>query len=252
MRNLSELTDVALYLYSEFNTNPNAISSDMNITRYYLSRSPQTTNLSHEEKIEGWLGNTNGIDRHALGEFVYSDEDFFEALENNLPDDVEFVHDAIIEWLESSDEEDYEFNRSVSNSSISATWEVFDSEDDNIDVYPRIKDGWVSLLYADNNITEREYNMNDNLSNIIKLLDPRGSEFSVVGELCTLANISNDIQSLTDENSEVWAFINIEEENLEKIQNFIEFATQILEIDNIHYNSLQYRAILNSYIENYK
>lgn len=35
----------------------------------YFASQPGRTNMSREERIEGWLGNTNGVSRTALGAF---------------------------------------------------------------------------------------------------------------------------------------------------------------------------------------
>jgi hypothetical protein len=54
------------YLIKREDVGPNGMDED---PIYEIHNAPGRTNSSREERTEGWLGTTNDISRHALGEF---------------------------------------------------------------------------------------------------------------------------------------------------------------------------------------
>ena len=44
-------------------------NNDHGRTRYDMHIAPQKTNMSHEEKVHGWLGETNNINQTAIGKW---------------------------------------------------------------------------------------------------------------------------------------------------------------------------------------
>lgn len=62
--------------------------------KYEIYDEPQTMNMSHEIKIQGWLGTTNNINRTALGKF------------NSIPEAIGFIDDEKLEERDSESEGD--------------------------------------------------------------------------------------------------------------------------------------------------
>lgn len=138
-----------IYAYYIQDVSPDALRSSTITGAYSLGRTPCKTNLSHQEREHGWCGTTNDRSMTALGVVDLDADDAQDAIVRMLDDDAAIVDmDAIRNWAESDDAEDYSVPLNTEQVSESATWDA--ESDDNW--WPVPRDGWANV-YAEDNAT---------------------------------------------------------------------------------------------------
>jgi len=147
-----------LYLIAIDDTNPDAMRSSHNPTRHYLYREPGETNSSHEPREEGWLGNTGGINREALGAISLDEPDWQGALASLLPDDADINADAIRRWAdadpaadgldEHGDSAGLQIPASTCRGTRSCTWDEGDDDGEGGE-YPEPRAGYQFIAGED-------------------------------------------------------------------------------------------------------
>jgi len=110
------------YVVSEENIGPNQ-TDRLNSRRYNIQTKPRRTNMSGEERTDGWLGCTGDWDRHAHGEFdtqaaalakieELTDGDYREAEIEPGDGDEEYGHGVMASYL-AGEYEDWDAETSI-------------------------------------------------------------------------------------------------------------------------------------------
>ena len=93
-----------LYPILHEDISPNECRARTRLPWITVQRAPGHTNMSYQECSEGWLGSTNDIDAHALGEFdEHAIGDLVECVESALGQTID--HAALAQWIDSDNDD---------------------------------------------------------------------------------------------------------------------------------------------------
>jgi len=225
-----------LYPYLRSDVSPNALRSTWNPDRAYIGREPQRTNMSHEERIEGWCGTTSDISVTALGVVDTDDEGWFDALIELLPDGITVDREDLESWMDDDDDEDedededFECGIDTSNVSRSCTWDEADDEG----YWPTPQDGWTMIAGYDQE--DRIYDLSADEDRVLtrandccspvaaaKILDIVGPDYDYVEhETYDSGTCGTD-----------WAYTLVREDDEEDALRVLRLAAALLELDDV-------------------
>lgn len=97
--------DIVYYLIHRVYAGPNHDQHELDAEQLIVQCEPGRTNMTHEPRIDGWLGTTNDWAEYARGEFVSADELVAYAAEHWPGVDESALRDAITAADRERDEE---------------------------------------------------------------------------------------------------------------------------------------------------
>jgi hypothetical protein len=224
-----------LYVHTSEDVSPNALRSTWNPTRVYISKQAQRTNMSHEQRTEGWLGTTCDSDAYALGVVDTDSDDWLADLDALLPDDVSVDREELEVWISEdqapdSGNSDFECDLDTTSGSRSCTW--VEGADDE-DYWPTPRDGWTMIAcYAQDNDVEC---LSREQQNELERAYDASSGVDAAEKIMELLSIDHDQQDHETYDSGTcgtdWAFLCVQDDDVEDAQNALQLAAILLDVD---------------------